>query len=274
MKCTVVGHITRDLIRIGNSTDERMGGGAYYSGLALSKFCRVTLVTSFGKDIPKDWIDELESNFELHVVPSPRTTTFELVYMDQTERKIFLRSLAGRLDEAVDERERGIIIFNPVAGEVSRSTVERMRADKFVDVQGFLRGSSEGEVKLQAVDASFLRGSLAVHADSSEAANLRNLEENLPEVLIVSNGVEKGTAYVGGEKFTFEPLKIPMRDSTGAGDVFLGSFAGFYKRTTVLDALRKSVAFTAMFLSMRSFEFSLRDVERVAKKVRIFPDTD
>jgi len=52
MNCLVVGHITHDIIVRGSKKIERAGGGAYYSALALSKFCNVVVLTKVGGSFP------------------------------------------------------------------------------------------------------------------------------------------------------------------------------------------------------------------------------
>ncbi len=269
MKCTVIGHVTKDIILADGKTFERMGGGAYYSGLALSKFCRVELITSVGPDIPEKWIEELEGRFKLHTVPAERTTTFKLVYTSPNHRKLFLESLAGSLDDAVPKR-RKMFVFNPVAGEISAEAVMSSRGYKFADVQGFVRKPSTGEVEFKRIDASFLDGLTAVHSDAVELKYLKGFRPSLSRVFIVSNGPEGGTVYVGGKELIFKPPEVVKGESTGAGDVFLGAFAGFYMKNggaDVIGALKMSIAFTTTFLKHRTVEFSLERIRDEAARV-------
>ncbi len=268
MRCIVVGHVTRDVISIGGSRMERIGGGAYYSALALSKFCKVHFVTSFGNDLPLEWVEELEEKFRLDVTPAERTTTFELAYLTPHVRRLFVRAVAEDIGEVVPRR--GTVIFNPVIGEVSPSAVVGCKRPKFIDVQGFVRKFDEtGEVSLRTINASFLNGSTAVHADFEEMRHLHNLDEGSIDVILVSNGSEQGVARFKGEIHRFKPPEVRVRETTGAGDVFLGAFAGFYMRETPLEALRRGIAFTALFLSKRNVDFTLDEVEEECEKVRL-----
>ncbi|WP_367883298.1 carbohydrate kinase family protein [Thermococcus peptonophilus] len=117
MKCLVVGHVVRDIIKKGNKVLERLGGGAYYSALALSRFCDVEILTSFS-NLPEEWIKELEAMAKLQVVPpSEATTTYELMYLDGNRRRLKLLERASTINELPNE-EYDILLINPVAGEV------------------------------------------------------------------------------------------------------------------------------------------------------------
>ena len=89
MKCLIIGHVVRDIVKKSGKSFERLGGGAYYSGLALPRFCDVEILTSFS-ELPESWLSELESIGRLRVIHSERTTTYELTYLDGNRRKLRL----------------------------------------------------------------------------------------------------------------------------------------------------------------------------------------
>ncbi|WP_367884565.1 hypothetical protein [Thermococcus sp. JCM 11816] len=60
-----------------------------------------------------------------------------------------------------------------------------------------------------------------------------------------------------------------MDESTGAGDVFLGAFTGFYSQCPFAQALKRAAAFTALFLKNRSVDFSMDEVNELAMKVEV-----
>ena len=282
MKCLVMGHLTRDVIIRGSKIEERIGGGAYYSALALSRFCSPVILTSVGRDFPEKWIEELEDhNIEVISIPSEETTAYELRYFDSNTRKLRLLSRAEDL-EAFPEEKYEVVLLNPVAGEIPGALVERVK-ERFpfvsADVQGFIREPRKGEVRLREIDASFLRGINVLHSDRDEFSYLGMLNPADVEVLLISDGSNSGTAYYNGESYSYRPVKLEVPESTGAGDVFLASFVYFYRKCPFIQALKRANAFTALFLKYRHFEFSIREVNDLAAGIlverspAVFPQT-
>ncbi|ASI99087.1 PfkB family carbohydrate kinase [Thermococcus celer] len=272
MKCLLVGHLVIDRIIEGSRFETRIGGGAYYSAMALSRFCDVEVLTSVGEDFPGEWLEELRARgIRLRVIPSEESTSYELRYLDSNHRELRLLSRAGDINEVPDGRY-DMIILNPVAGEIPTDVVGRFKeraAFLAADVQGFIRNTLPGGVKLREVDASFLRGLNVVHSDLAEIDYLRNLEPDDVEVLLVTNGAEPGIAYRKGRAYKFKPPKVNIEESTGAGDVFLASFSYFYSRCPFIQALKKANAFTALFLKRRDLSFSMDEVGELAMKVEV-----
>ena len=274
MKCLVVGHLVIDRIVRGKKVDIRIGGGAYYSALALSRFCEVEILTSVGRDFPKEWLDELErAGISLRVFPSQSSTSYELRYLDGNRRELRLLSRAGDIEEVeIESGEFDLVLLNPVAGEISTRTVSKLISTKMpvsVDVQGFIRVPEIGPLRLRKIDASFLKGAKVLHSDEAELSYLLNLSPSDVEVLLLSRGPEPGTAYMRGESYKYYPLKVDVLESTGAGDVFLASFTYFYLRCPFVQALKRANAFTSLFLKKKRFDFSMDEVNRSAREVRV-----
>ncbi|GAB6134628.1 carbohydrate kinase [Thermococcus prieurii] len=269
MKCLVVGHVVRDVIRRGSKIEERLGGGAYYSALALSRFCDVEILTSFSQ-LPEEWIDELRSLGKLNVLPSDETTSYELTYLDSNRRELRLISRASPITE-LPARRYDAIILNPVANEIPEGIVrEALNRAGLVsaDLQGFIRSPEKGPVRLIERDGSFLKGVDILHADVAEFPHV-NLDPGSVGVLLLSDGPNPGKAYLHGRPYRFVPLKVDVDESTGAGDVFLGAFTDFYLECPFLQSLKRAVAFTALFLQYRSVDFSLDEVSELARGVTV-----
>ncbi|NJF24468.1 PfkB family carbohydrate kinase [Thermococcus sp. Bubb.Bath] len=270
MKCLVIGHVVRDIVKKRGESIERLGGGAYYSALALSHFCNVEILTSFS-ELPESWISELESIGKLKVIPSENTTTYELTYLDGNRKELRLLGRASPIEELPSGNYDAVLI-NPVAGEVDPELVRRaVRRFPFVgaDLQGFIRSTGQGEVSYGSFDGSTLEGLRVLHADVSEFDYLRNFSPNAVEVLLLSNGPEGGRAFMRGKEYSFHPIRVEVDESTGAGDVFLGAFAGFYLRCPFIQALKRAVAFTALFLARRSINLSMDEINKLAIKVGV-----
>ena len=277
MRCLVVGHIVRDVIVRGPKTEIRIGGGAYYSAVTLSGFCEVEVLTSVGRDFPQDWFDELrQRGIKLHVVPSEESTSYLLHYIDASTRELRLLSVAEKIQN-IPGSGYDLIVLNPVAGEIPPGTVvEALKKSPFVaaDLQGFVREPEKGKVLSREVDASFLRGLKVLHADVLEIGLARGLRPEDVEVLLVSNGEKEGRAYLRGREYRFKPVKIPVEDSTGAGDVFLAAFSHFYHECPFVQALKRAAAFTALFLRHRSPDFPMEEASELAMKVEVVPTDD
>ncbi|WP_148883473.1 carbohydrate kinase family protein [Thermococcus aciditolerans] len=274
MKCLVVGHLVQDIIVKGSGIEYRIGGGAYYSAMALSGFCRVEILTSVGEDFPGKWLEELEaSGIRLHVISSRNSTSYRLRYLDRDNRELTLLSVAERITD-IPHRGYDIIILNPVAGEITPETVAlaKKRGDFVVaDVQGFTRSPHPGRLKLTGVDGGIFNGLKVLHADVSEAQLVRNLNPDKIEVLLVSRGADVGQAYLRGRKYTYTPARVAVEESTGAGDVFLASFSLFYNDCSFIQALKRAAAFTALFLQRRIFDFPMDEVNEMAMEVDVKP---
>lgn len=270
MRCLVVGHVVRDIVKKRGESIERLGGGAYYSALALSRFCEVEILTSFS-ELPKDWLLELESIGKLKVIPSEKTTTYELNYLDGNQRELRLLERASPIEELPPGNYDAVII-NPVAREVAPALLkEAVGRFPFVaaDVQGFIRSTEPGRVAYRPFDGSSFAGLKVLHADVSEFRYLETFSPDNVEVLLLSNGPEEGRAFLRGREYSFKPVRVEVDESTGAGDVFLGAFTGFYLRCPFLQALKRAAAFTALFLKYRNVGFSMEEVNELAVKVEV-----
>ncbi|NJE46919.1 carbohydrate kinase [Thermococcus sp. GR7] len=272
MKCLLVGHIVIDIVVRGLKSEIRIGGGAYYSALALAKFCDVEILTSVGEDFPEKWLEELgEMGIKLNVVSSKTSTAYELRYLDGNTRTLRLLARAEQITEVPDKRY-DMVILNPVANEIPPETVAafKERTDFLAaDVQGLIRKPRPGMVELIERETSFLKELKVLHADLSELPYLKNLQPEDVEVLLASNGPEPGRAYLRGREYIYRPVRVEVEESTGAGDVFLAAFSYFYKSCPFIQALKRANAFTGLFLERRSFDFSMEDVDELAMRVKV-----
>ena len=271
MKCLVVGHLVIDRIVRKDKEELRIGGGAYYSALALSSFCDVKVITSVGKDFPREWLEELtERGIAVEVLPSAESTSYELRYLDGNRRKLRLLSRAKPI-ASVNAEGFDLVVLNPVADEIPPVLVSRLAEKHFVatDVQGFIREPIPGPLRLKPLDGSFLRGVRVLHSDINEFEYVKGLNPSDVGVLLLSDGPNPGTAYLRGKAYSFEPLRVDVPESTGAGDVFLASFAYFYRRCPFVQALKRAAAFTALFLERRDFDIPDEEVGKTAMRVRV-----
>lgn len=271
MRCLVLGHLVKDVIINKGTRVQRIGGGAYYSALALSKYCKVRIATSVGEDFPSEWLKELENlGIDVLVTPSKESTSYELRYLDSDRRVLKLISRAAKLK--IPHNHYDLIIVNPVAGEVGAEELKHLlKSSRFVaiDLQGFVRSTEPGVVKPKEVDASIFKGAKIIHGDSKEISLLRGFSPEEFEVALITKGSKGGLAFIRGKAYEFTPPRADIDDSTGAGDVFLASFAWFYSQCPFVQALKRAAAFTALFLKNRSVDFSMDEVNELAMKVEV-----
>lgn len=272
MKCLLAGHLVIDRIIRGSRFERRIGGGAYYSAITLANFCDVEVLTSVGKDFPDEWLDELtDRGVRLRIIPAEKSTSYELRYLDANRRKLRLLSRAAPITD-VPGGDYDMVMLNPVAGEIppeSATKFKKLSNFLVADVQGFIRTPEVGPVRLREIDASFLRGMRVLHADLTETRYLKNFNPSDVEVLLVTNGARPGFAYLRGKGYTYRPVEMEIEESTGAGDVFLASFAHFYSQCPFIQALKRANAFTALFLKHRDFSFSMEEVNELAMRVAV-----
>ena len=269
VKCLIVGHLTHDIIIRGDHKTERIGGGAYYSALVLSPFCDVEVVTKIGKSFPREWLEELEGfGMKVTAFHSKKTTTYELKYLDENTRALRLLSKAESFKaEEIAHKKADLMILNPVANEIPVEVVKTLKGFISLDVQGFVRDFRNGEVGFKKIDGHFLENVKIAHADVNEFKMLSS--PKLPEVMLISNGADRGEAIYRGNRYHFEPLKMPVAETTGAGDSFLAYFSYFYKQCPFMQALKRAVSFTAFFLKHRTPFFDFDEAKENAKNVKV-----
>jgi len=268
MKCIVLGNITIDVVKTRNSTIKRMGGGSYYSALALSKFCNTVLVSSIGEDFPDEWRVRLKNLFEVIFLKAKHTTSFLLDYSGDT-RRVFLLQRGGVVETFPIKRD--LMVLNPVMGELNE--LKPPRGVPFTaDLQGFLRRAKpRKEVELVARNLGFLNGALAIHGEREEVKKALGLDPRRIGVLVASEGRNGGMATINGKTYRYTHPKISTTDTTGSGDILLGALSYYSLRRSIPNALRLSIAFTLLFLERKNVSFSKGEVKKMARLVSILP---
>ncbi|AIF69597.1 hypothetical protein PAP_05985 [Palaeococcus pacificus DY20341] len=278
MKVLVIGHLTKDVIIKGSERFERVGGGVYYSALALVTFGEVSILTKIGEDFPKEKLYELENcGIKVIALPSKQTTTYELRYLNEGERvlKLLARGEEMKPEELPELGGFDVVLANPVAGEIPKETLEILKNGELaLDLQGIVREFKDG-VRIGKIDSEVLRGVKILHADINEILSLGSFEKAIQilkenvEVALISNGGERGIAIKKGQIYAYYPPRTKIKDATGAGDTFLAAFTYFYRECPFIQALKMANAFTALFLERRSYDFSMEEVSKKAMEVRV-----
>ena len=247
----IVGHFAIDLIISSRITYPKitLGGPATFVSLAANKLgAKVGAVSKVGKDF-KEYLSWLrKNNIDLsytQIVEIASTTRFVLTYSDG-KRKLQLKNRAPQisLDDVPTSLHARAIHVAPVANEISVELVRKLRNRTpllSVDPQGFLREFDEtGNTKLRGLnDISFLRNCdifkstiqeikmITGHAKLETA--MKKIRECGVKTVLVTMG-DKGILTHFNEELYHIPSCKPkiLKDSTGAGDVFIGAFLAEY----------------------------------------------
>lgn len=261
----IAGHVVLDEIfesKTQTTPRRELGGAVCYSSLAIKSLGHTPrVVTRVGRDLAKEYIDYLKKfagvNLENYMKQDQDTTRYRI---DRTgkHRKLWLLTRSGDLTGGDFERatdhftESDALILNPVAGEVTLNLLEQMSAKfkyVFLDSQGFVR-SFEPETGLvlnkTISDCSALDGVFALKADREELfswTGIKDTKKSIEKILryaqnlILTSGADVVKLYSNDKSCRrSKPLDVKVKDTTGAGDVMLASFAVRYCETENLDA--------------------------------------
>ena len=152
----VYGHCTIDSITVGGRTHEQIGGSACYCALVARQFgFAARMVTRFGPDFPRQYLDDNGISYSGASVSDSGTTRFS-ISVEGAERTL---RLAHACDDIPYERADGAdcTIASPLCGEISNDVFSEIRRDSrllLVDPQGFLRvrEGPGGDVALRDAD--------------------------------------------------------------------------------------------------------------------------
>ena len=242
----VVGHVTRDIIRMGRTSRETPGGAAYYSSIALRRLgLAVVVLTKTAQGDRPFLLGELErEGIAVTCGESEVSSTFENQYTEENpDRRIQqIRAVAapftsGDLEGiAAAAFHVGPLTNQDVPVDLLRHLRRQARVVS-LDVQGMVRPARAGTVR--EVDWPEKRGALAcvdiLKADEKEAWVLcgeedagvaaRALAAMGPGEVIVSMGSRGAVVYGEGAAFTVPPFKPAARgDPTGCGDTYAAGY--------------------------------------------------
>ncbi len=110
-------------------------------------------------------------------------------------------------------------------------------------------------------ELAMLSGMPAETVEQAEAAAKSLIAKGI-KIVIVTLGA-KGALLVTPEATTkFDPVKVTPKDTTGAGDAFIGSFAHYYTQSKDLDyALRMAVRYAADSITRLGTQTSYADAK-------------
>lgn len=247
MKALVVGHVTKDVIRIADQPDRHEpGGGAFYVSLALRALgWDVELITKVALQDEGRVLRRLrDAGVQVCNLSTPDTTIYENIYPDVSlsQRTQRVRAIAAGFEPPDIEGHRAdVVCFGPLSRhELTPAVVAAGRgvADKVaMDPQGILRNIVDSKVKLEAHPdaARFLSFVDIVKTDDREADMI--VGESDPAVacvelaacgptdVLVTLADQGSIVRVAGENLKIGAIEPRARvDATGCGDTYLAGY--------------------------------------------------
>ena len=182
----VIGHITRDIIRIKNVEKELPGGVAYYFPMAVKSLgANVSLITKCAEKDKLLLNDLVKHNVDIYYSKSRKTTTFKNIYPEDLNSRVEkATSLATpfRLEEIPHISARyfhfGPLSKGDIPVDLLRVISEKSKVS--LDIQGCLRTVEKGTIRLsdwQEKDEGLTYVNI-LKADEDEAKVLSG-EENI-----------------------------------------------------------------------------------------------
>jgi sugar/nucleoside kinase (ribokinase family) len=254
-----IGHVVKDL---GPGRGRwRLGGTVTFAAVQAQRLgLRAAIVTRAANDI--DLKAELPG-IQISVTPSPVTTSFENVYVDNRRRqRVPTQAEPITYDDApVDWRQASIVLLGPVCGELP-AEVKHPFAQSLagVSAQGWLRRlGRDRHVRRHAWDGpSFWRGCQVLFVSDEDLARRRDqLERWTAEVPVVAmTRANRGARVaVEGRWRAIDAFPAREADPTGAGDVFAASFLARYHETRdVAKATRFAAAAASLSVRRRGID--------------------
>lgn len=242
----VVGHVTKDIVRVGQTTRTTTGGTAYYTALALKRLgLNVAVVTKGARNDKESLLRELNANkVAVFWKEGNATSIFENTYSEDdlgTRTQVIKAIGTPFLGEDVEEFSASAFHFGPLVRQDIPLQVLKQAARKAkivsLDVQGMVRPARLGVVaqedwqdkekwlgcvhvlKADETEAFILSGDNDVQRAAAVLASLG------PEEVIITMGSRGSLVYAEGilHKIpSWSPRKLV--DPTGCGDTYMAGY--------------------------------------------------
>lgn len=233
----LIGHVTCDLETPDRHGRCRLGGTVSFAAVTAIRLGRTpTIITRAAADTD---LSELPAGVELHVLPSPATTTFANVYTDHGRvQYCYAQALPITVEDIpANMRRPRAVLLGPLVNEIEPAVASLFHADTLVTAgpQGWMRQWDEsGRVHAKGWDNA---GEILPHLNVL-VLSLEDIDYDLTRLdpffahvpLVVLTEYHDGsTIYHQQDDGSIAQTKIPPRpanelDPTGAGDVFATAF--------------------------------------------------
>lgn len=240
----LIGHVTRDLIGAEPDGPYRLGGTVSFAAITALRLGRQpTIITRAAADTN---LSELPEAVDLHVLPSPTTTTFANIYTEQGRVQYCYTPATPIVaaDIPVALRKPRAVLLGPLVNEIRADVATIFDETTLVAAvpQGWMRRwEQSGRVYHQTWDdAAAILPHLGVLVLSLEDIDydLHRLDpffEHL-SLIVVTEYRDGSTLYQRQPDGQIREVKIPPRpanevDPTGAGDIFATAFLIRFQET-------------------------------------------
>lgn len=233
----LIGHVTCDLETPDPQSRCRLGGTVSFAAVTAIQLGRKpTIITRAAAHTD---LSELPDGVDLHVLPSPVTTTFANVYTDHGRiQYCYAQALPITVDDIPEALRRPrAVLLGPLVNEIDPAVASIFQGETLVTAgpQGWMRQWDEtGRVHAKewdSADAILPHLSVLVLSQEDIDYDLTRLEPFFAHVpLVVLTEYHDGsTIYHRQDNGSIAQTKIPPRpanevDPTGAGDIFATAF--------------------------------------------------
>lgn len=240
----LIGHVTCDLATADPHSACRLGGTVSFAAVtALQLGRRPTIVTRAADTTD---LSELPGEVDLHVLPSPQTTTFANVYTPQGRiQYTYAQALPiTPADILPGWREPSAVLLGPLVDEIDPAVAAIFGSATQVAAvpQGWMRQwDPDGRIHAkpwESADAILPHLGMLILSLEDIDYDLSRLDKYFAHValIVVTEYRDGSTIYQRRNDGRIVETKIPPRpaeeqDPTGAGDVFATSFLIRYQET-------------------------------------------
>ncbi|MCZ6534079.1 MAG: PfkB family carbohydrate kinase [SAR324 cluster bacterium] len=262
----IVGHVTKDLIKINGREKRLLGGVAYYTSIALSSLGAAAKVISRFSELDGEIRATFEKEgMEITNCKSVSTTEFENIYPENSDARI--QRVAKRADpfqvSDVTGVKARVYHFGPLLrGDIPLEVIQHLSGEGRIslDVQGYLRTIEKGAVKFewdegcevfQYVDilkANELEA-LAISGEKVVEKAAERISQYGIDEIIITRGRKGSVIYYRNELHVIPSFPAEeVVDITGAGDTYMAGY--LCKRLNFTD-IREAGEFAAAMASLK-----------------------
>lgn len=278
----IIGHVTRDIIRIRNVERKNPGGTAYYTSLPLQRLgLNVAVITKLAVENQTSLLNELkQSGITIFCGESPETTSFENIYRDETrsDRVQKVQNIAESFSlRDIDPVSAPVFHLGPLTKEdIPLKLLEELsKRDVLIslDGQGFIRHiknemvreydweeKQKGLAFVDILKANINEARILSGEDNAEQA-ASQLAEYGPKEVIVTHGNKGSVIYSNKQIYripAFPPRKLV--DPTGCGDTYVAGYLYQRLKSSDLDKIGRFAAKLAT-LKLETFGSLMLDDE-------------
>jgi sugar/nucleoside kinase (ribokinase family) len=263
----IIGHVTKDIVRIKDVVLEMPGGVAYYFAIGSKNLgLNVSIITKIAKKDENLLKNLVKNDVAIFCRESPSTTIFENIYPTNFDFRIQkVNSIARPFSMGdVQEINAQIFHFGPLTkDDIPLEILKRLSRKAIIslDIQGFLRNvemgkvinvdwdeKDEGLAYVDILKANEMEARIATGETNMKKAAAKLSSHGINEIVITLGA--KGSLIYSENKFYAIP-SFPVShisDTTGCGDTYMAGY--IYKRLKSFD-IGESGRFAAAMASLK-----------------------